>query len=116
MTVYENTMRIRATGVTYTPPEEEDPSQSSLTLDNTVISTNFKQNGQDNITSDGQGSFPTNVSETRAYLTNAVPSQTSSNNWINFCKIWTNKSLTNGGQAKGACVVEDPIHCLETLG
>ena len=61
-------MRIRATGVAYTPPEGEDPSQSSLTLDNAVLSNGFKGNGQDNITDVGQGLFPTWVSETRAYL------------------------------------------------
>ena len=64
MTVYENTMRIRATGVSYTPPEEEDPSQSSTTLDKAVLSTNFAQNGQDNVTDVGQGLFSTYVSET----------------------------------------------------
>jgi len=69
MTVYENTMRIRATGLAYSSPEEEDPSQSSLTLDSAVLSTQFKENGQDNITDVGQGLFPTRVSETRAYLT-----------------------------------------------
>jgi len=59
MTVYENTLRIHAAGVAYTPPEAEDPSQSSLTLDPAVISTNFKENGQDNITDVGQGLFST---------------------------------------------------------
>lgn len=57
MTLYENTLRIRATGVSYTPPEAEDPSQSSLTLDPAVISDHFKENGQDNITDTGQGLF-----------------------------------------------------------
>jgi len=64
-------MRIRATGVAYTPPEPEDPSQSSLTLDSSVIAGGFKESGQDNITDSGQGPFMVYVpdgSRIRAYL------------------------------------------------
>ncbi|KAF9650676.1 hypothetical protein BDM02DRAFT_3185166 [Thelephora ganbajun] len=79
MTESENIMRIIATGVDYTPSEPEDPSQTSLSLDPAVISTGFQDDGQGNI---------------------AVPSRTSSNNWINFCKT-VNKPLTNGKQIPG---------------
>jgi len=57
MTESENTMRIIATGVNYTSPEPEDPSQATLSLDSAVISPNFQNSGQDDITSDGQGLF-----------------------------------------------------------
>jgi len=57
MTESENTMRILATGVNYTSPDPEDPTQSSLALDSGVISAGFQTTGQDNITAPGQGSF-----------------------------------------------------------
>ena len=57
MTESENTMRIIATGASYTSPEPEDPLQASLSLDSAVISPNFQNNGQDDITADGQGLF-----------------------------------------------------------
>jgi len=56
ITVNENTMQLRATG-------PEDPSQSSLTLDPAVISNGFKENGQDNVTSPGQGLFLVQISD-----------------------------------------------------
>lgn len=101
MTESENTMRIIATGVNYTSPAPADPSQSSLTLDPAVISTGFQDNGMNNLTAPGaQGLFPTLPSIERRELIspNPVPSQTSSNNWINFCRT-VNKPLTNGQQS-----------------
>jgi len=55
MTESENTMRIIATGVNYTSPDPEDPSQSSPILDSGMISAGFQNTGQDNITAPGQG-------------------------------------------------------------
>lgn len=49
-------MRIRATGVAYTPPEPEDPSQSSLTLNTDLVSSGSKDNGQSS-SDPGQGLF-----------------------------------------------------------
>ncbi|KAF8480810.1 hypothetical protein DFH94DRAFT_429284 [Russula ochroleuca] len=61
-----------------------DP-QTSLTLDQSVICTNFEQDGSANATA-GQS-----------------PSQTSGNNYINFCKT-VNLPLTNGLQIQnGSC-------------
>jgi len=78
----ENAMRILATRAV----PADDPSQSSLTLDPAVISTGFQDSGQGNETTPGQ-----------------VPSRTSSNNWINFCKT-VDKPLTNGQQVTtGSC-------------
>jgi len=109
MTEGENTMRIIATGVNYTSPDPADPSQSSLTLDPAVISSGFQNTGQDNITASTQGLFPTLPSpqkiERRELISpNPAPSQTSSNNWINFCRT-VNKPLTNGQQIHSTRVV-----------
>ena len=96
-------MRIIATGVNYTSPEPEDPSQSSLTLDSGVISTGFQNDGRDNFTTPGQGSFsipPSPSKIERKFISPSVPSRTSSNNWINFCNT-VNKPLTNGQQIHG---------------
>jgi len=44
-----------------------------------------------------------------------VPSPTSSNNWINFCKT-VNKTLTNGQQVRSTCGVPFTAsrHCIDT--
>ena len=100
-------MRIIATGVNYTSPEPEDPSQSSLSLDSGVISTGFQNDGRDNFTTPGQGSFlipPSPPKIEPKFISPSVPSRTSSNNWINFCNT-VNKPLTNGQQIHGACAV-----------
>ena len=52
----ENTMRIARRAV-----DPGDSSQSSLTLDPSVISTGFQNDGQDNITSAGQGLFSNTI-------------------------------------------------------
>jgi len=97
MTESENTMRILATGVNYTAPDPADPSQSSLSLDPAVISTGFQDNGQNNVTGPTQ-----------------VPSQTSSNNWINFCKT-VNVPLTNGQQVHGGSCNAAPIGVIPSV-
>ena len=106
MTESENTMRIIATGVNYTSPDPEDPSQSSLSLDSSVMSAGFQNTGQDNITAPGQGLFlilPLKIG-CELITPNPAPSQTSSNNWINYCK-GAGKQLTNGQQVQGTSAV-----------
>ncbi|KAI0318731.1 hypothetical protein OF83DRAFT_913987 [Amylostereum chailletii] len=63
-----------------------DQSQTSLTLDSSVIATGFEKDGQQ-VPTAGQ-----------------VASLTSSNNFINFCKTVSGKPITNGQQVKtGSC-------------
>ena len=106
MTESENTMRIIATGVNYTSPDPEDPSQSSLSLDSSVMSAGFQTTGQDNITAPGQGLFLILLLKIGWELItpNPAPSQTSSNNWINFCRTAA-QPLTDGKQVQGTSVV-----------
>ena len=105
MSASENTLRINARGVEYRAVGPDDPSQSSLTLDPAVISTGFEDDGQSNITDSGQGiSQPPSNIEYKLTCSNADPSRTSSNNWINFCKT-VDKPLTNGSQVYGVCTV-----------
>jgi hypothetical protein len=80
-----------------------------------VIATGFQNDGMDNLTTPGQGLFlvlasPLSI-EYELICSIAVASQTSTNNWINFCKI-VNKPLTNGSQVRGTCAVLS--HCLNT--
>jgi len=75
----------------------QDPSQSSLCLDPAVLCTGFENDGQVNITSPGQ-----------------VRSQTSSNNWINFCKT-VDKPLTNGTQIPSGSCNPVPIGVLPSV-
>ena len=56
ITESENTIRILATGVEYTPPQE-DPVQTSLSLDPAVISLGFKGDGRGDNVEPGQGLF-----------------------------------------------------------
>lgn len=63
--------------------------QTSLTLDPSVINSNFAQNGQEGATEAGQ-----------------VPSLTSTNNYINFC---IGKTLTNGQQVKSGSCNQTPM-------
>jgi hypothetical protein len=73
-----------------------------------VIASGFQNDGMNNLTSPGQGLFlvlapPLNV-EYELICSIAVASQTSSNNWINFCGVG-GRQLTNGSQVRGACAV-----------
>jgi len=63
--------------------------QTSLTLDNSVINSNFAKSGQEGATEAGQ-----------------VASLTSKNNYINFC---LGKTLTNGQQVKGGSCNSAPM-------
>ena len=101
-------MRIVATGVNSTnSTQPADPSQTSLCLDPAVISSGFDNDGQGNITNPGQGLFsvlPSVSGVEYELISNAVPSPTSSNNWINFCKT-VDLPLTNGQQITSTCTV-----------
>ena len=70
-----------------------DP-QTSLTLDPSVISNNFANDGQD-VPADGQ-----------------VPSLTSTNNFINFC---LGQTLTNGEQNRGGSCNTAPIGMIPSV-
>jgi hypothetical protein len=87
--------------------DPSDPSQTSLTLNSAVNSTGFQKDGQDNITSPGQGLFsvpPSPLKIERELISpNPAASRTSSNNFINFC-MTVDKPLTNGQQIQGTCV------------
>jgi len=63
--------------------------QTSLTLDKSVINSNFAKTGQEGATEAGQ-----------------VASLTSTNNYINFC---IGKTLTNGQQVKGGSCNSTPM-------
>jgi len=110
-------MGVIATGLKRRAVAPDDPSQSSLSLDSSVISTGFLRDGQDNITSPGQGLFliPSSPLKIRCELIfpNLAPSSTSSNNWINYC-MTVDRPLTNGSQVTGTRVVL--THRLGTLG
>jgi len=93
----ENTMRILATGLNYTSPDPVDPSQTSHTLDSSVISLGFQNDGQGNISAPGQAA-----------------SRTSTNNWINFCKT-VNKPLTNGLQIRSGSCNPAPIGVIPSV-
>jgi len=97
MSEAENTMRIIATGANYTSPDPQDPSQSSLALSSGIISAGFQNTGQDNITAPGQ-----------------APSQTSSNNWINYCNT-VDKALTNGQQVRAGSCNPAPIGAIPSV-
>jgi len=79
----ENTIGKIARGLNRRAVAPDDPSQSSLTLDSSVIASGLSKDGQDNITSPGQSG-----------------SATTTNNWINFC-MTVDKPLTNGTQIPG---------------
>ena len=112
-----NTMGVIATGLKRRAVAPGDPSQSSLSLDSLVISTGFLRDGQDNITSPGQSLFLILSSSLKIWRElispNLAPSNTSSNNWINFC-LTVDKPLTNGSQVAGTPAVL--THRLGTLG
>jgi len=57
ITENENTRRILATGVEYTPPTQPDSSQTSLSLDAAVISSGFRDDGVDDGVTPGQGLY-----------------------------------------------------------
>ena len=109
--VTENENRMRILARTDYTPRQVDPSQTSLCLDPAVIATGFENDGQNNVTSSGQGSHLASSSplDPHTSSTFTVRSQTSSNNWINFCKT-VDKPLTNGTQIPGTrAVLSHPI-------
>ncbi|KAF9786074.1 hypothetical protein BJ322DRAFT_765437 [Thelephora terrestris] len=91
-----NTKRTPATRALHAI-RQEDPSQTSLCLDPAVLSTGFENDGQGDTTNPPQ-----------------VQSQTSSNNWINFCKT-VNKPLTNGTQIPGGSCNPAPIGVIPSV-